>query len=273
MRWGRSTVGLVALSAALVVAATFGVVGVLVLVVDGGGGTAATAATAASAASAASAAGGCTASTPRLTVQGTGQASGTPDVLTAVFTFSTTAGTSADALTQNSAKVARALAALAGNGVAGRDVQTTALSLAPQYAYPHGVATLTGYQATETVSAALRHRARAGTAIDAVVGAAGDAAQITSLTFSFGDPAHVQDQARTSAVHLAVTHAQAMAAAAGRRLGAVCSLTDNTQQVSPLLNQDFAEALPASGQASVPLEAGTQVETDQVTLVYALAPR
>ncbi len=212
----------------------------------------------------------CAGSAPHLTVQGTGQGSGAPDVLTAVFGFSTTAGSSAAALAQNNDKVAQALQALAASGVGKADMQTTGLNLSAQYAYPHGVPTLTGYQATETISATLRHLSTDGSAIDAVVTATGDAAQVNSLSFSFGDPAAVQDKARTAAVHQAVAHAEAMAAAAGRTLGPVCSLTDDTQPTSPQLNQAFGAALPASGATSVPLEPGTQVETDQVTMVYAL---
>jgi uncharacterized protein len=216
---------------------------------------------------------GCGSDTPRLTVQGSGQASGTPDVMTAVFSFSTTAGTSAGALAQNNSQVAHALAALGAAGVAQRDLQTTALDLAPQYVYPHGVPTLTGYQASETLSATLRNVATAGSAIDAVVNATGDAAQIQSLTFSFGDPTTVQDEARADAVAQAKSHAEAMAASADRRLGALCSLTDDTQPISPLQNQGLDAALPASGASAVPLEPGTQVQTDQVTLVYALGRR
>jgi uncharacterized protein len=214
---------------------------------------------------------GCATSAPHLTVQGSGQGSGTPDVLTAVFGFSTTAGSSSAALSQNNAKVATALQALSTNGVASRDTQTTGLNLSAQYAYPHGVATLTGYQATETVSAALRHPSTEGAAIDAVVTATGNAAQIDSLTFSFANPGAVQDKARTAAVHQAVAHAQAMAAAAGRKLGPVCSLTDNTQPASPGSDQTLnGLALPSAGTAAVPLAPGTQLLSDQVTMVYAL---
>jgi uncharacterized protein len=214
---------------------------------------------------------GCATSAPHLTVQGSGQGSGTPDVLTAVFGFSTTAGSSSAALSQNNAKVATALQALSTNGVAPRDTQTTGLNLSAQYAYPHGVATLTGYQATETVSAALRHPSTEGAAIDAVVAATGNAAQIDSLTFSFANPGAVQDKARTAAVHQAVAHAQAMAAAAGRKLGPVCSLTDNTQPASPGADQSLnGPALPSAGTAAIPLAPGTQLESDQVTMVYAL---
>jgi uncharacterized protein len=216
---------------------------------------------------------GCNASTSRITVQGTGHATATPDVLNAVFGFSTTAGSSTAALSENNTKVTQALAALGFSGVASRDVQTTGLSLSPQYSFPHGVPVLTGYQVIDTVSATMRDVTKAGAAIDAVVGAADDAAQIDSLNFSFADPSKIQDEARAQAVHLAVAHAEAMAAAAGRRLGPVCSLTDNTQpqqQQPPYASSGFDQAAPTS---AVPVQPGTQLETDQVTLVYALVPR
>ena len=216
---------------------------------------------------------GCSSSQPRLTVQGTGQADGTPDVLTAVFGFSSTAPSATAALSQNNAEVNQALLALSGKGVAQSDVQTTGLTLAPQYAYPHGVPTRTGFAATNTVTATLRDAKTAGDAIDAVVNATGDAATINSLNFSFGNPAQVEDQARAHAVHQAVAHAGAMAAAAGRRLGPVCSLTDNTQPsvLQPYGTAGFAAANDQT--SAVPVEPGSQTETDQVTMVYALRSR
>ncbi len=214
---------------------------------------------------------GCGSSGPRLTVQGTGQASGTPDLLTAVFGFNSTAGTSAAALSQNNAEVNQALLALGGKGVAHADVQTTGLTLAPQYVYPKGVPTLTGYSVTNTVTAKLRDTKTAGDALDAVVNATGNAATINSLSFSFSDPTQVEDQARTKAVHQAVAHAGAMASAAGRKLGPVCSLTDNTQ---PALLTPGAAGLAYGAQSdaasSVPVEPGSQTQSDQVTMVYAL---
>jgi uncharacterized protein len=215
---------------------------------------------------------GCGGGSPMLTVQGTGQASGTPDVLDAVFSFSTSAGSSAAALSQNNGEVGQAITALTGAGVAKRDLQTTALNLSPQYVFPHGVPKLTGYQASETLSATLRETATAGTALDAVVNATGNAAQIQSLTFSFGDPTKVQDAARTDAVAQAKSHAEAMAASADRRLGTLCSLTDNTQPPTLLQGQGF-DAAGTNAAAAIPLEPGTQMQSDQVTMVYALRQR
>jgi uncharacterized protein len=246
----------------------------LVAVVLAGAGTAAGLALTAGAATPAPVPSGCGSSAPRLTVQGTGQASAPPDVLTAVFGFSTTADASTAALSDNNAEVNQALLALAGNEVAKRDVQTTGLTLQAQYAYPKGVPTLTGYQVVNTVTATLRNAKTAGAAIDAVVNATGNAAQINSLTFSFSDPARVEDEARADAVRQAVTHATTMADAAGRRLGPVCSLTDNTQP--PTFGQQLAAGASFSSNApssSVPVEPGSQVQTDQVTIVYALVAR
>jgi uncharacterized protein len=216
---------------------------------------------------------GCDSSQPRLTVQGTGQAHGTPDVLTAVFGFSASAPSATAALSQNNADVNQVLLALSGKGVAQSDVQTTGLTLAPQYVYHDGVPTRTGFAATNTVTATLRDVTAAGDAIDAVVNAAGDAATINSLTFSFGNPAQVEDEARSHAVHQAVAHAAAMAEAAGRRLGPVCSLTDNTPP-SVLEPYGAAGIAAATNQAAaVPVEPGSQTESDQVTMVYALERR
>jgi len=161
--------------------------------------------------------------------------------------------------------------------VAKKDVQTTNLTLQAQYAFPKTGPVVTGYQVSNTVTATLRHTASAGGAIDALVGATNNAAQINSLTYSFSNPAEVEDRARASAVRQAVAHAGAMAAAAGRRLGPVCSLTDNTAPSVFFGNQVELGAVPTAGAtssgSSVPVEAGTQSETDQVTLVYAVRSR
>jgi len=217
----------------------------------------------------------CNSSTPKLTVQGTGEATRTPDVLIAVLAVNVTAPTAQAALSQDNDKALAVVAALAGGGVARRDIQTTGLSLQPQYSYPKGVQTVTGYQVSNTVTATVNQNPQAGATIDAVVAAGGNEVTINSLSYSFRHPQVVEDIARTSAVHQAVSHAKAMALASGRRLGPVCSLTDQTQSPLPY---EFGGALPlaagsvnsATAAAPVPLEAGSQSESDQVTMVYAL---
>jgi uncharacterized protein YggE len=250
---GRTVVTVAAVGALLIGSAALG------LAVTNNGGTA-------------SAAPSCGTGHSKVTVVGTGKQTAVPDVLNAVMTVNATAASAAAALSQDGDKVTAAVTALTQSSTARRDIQTTGLTLQPQYAYPKGVPTVTGYQVTSTLTATLRHTATAGTAIDAVVGAAGNAVDITSLTFSFDHPGVVEDSARASAVRQAVSHARAMAQAAGRHLGPLCSLTDTTpssEVPQPTLNQSFAAA-GADAAAAVPLEPGTQSESDQVTLVFTL---
>jgi uncharacterized protein YggE len=216
----------------------------------------------------------CSGTTPKLTVQGTGSASGTPNVLTLVLQVTTTAGSATAALSQNNTKVDGTVLALLAGGATKKDIQTSGLSVNPQYSYPKGIQTITGYQVANTVTATLHDVAKSGAAIDDVVNAAGNAAQINSLTFSFNNESAVQDEARSSAVHQAVSHAHAMAQAAGERLGAICSLTDNTNTSPP--EPEIFGSVPTATSAgslaspSVPIESGSSTETDQVTVVYAL---
>jgi hypothetical protein len=215
----------------------------------------------------------CGATTPKLTVQGTGQATVTPDLLTVSVEVDASAASAAAALASDDRTASGAVAAFESGGVSGRDVQTSGLSLQPQYAFPNGVPMLTGYQVANSVTATIHRVSSAGSVIDGVVGSAGDALKINSISFSVADPAAVEDQARARAVAQAVTHAETMAAAAGRELGPVCSLTDETQL--PLEGQDTLQSgadQAAAPAATVPIESGSQIESAQISLTYSLEP-
>jgi uncharacterized protein YggE len=212
----------------------------------------------------------CGPTTPKLTVHGSGQATATPDLLTVVVQVAVTEPTATTALAADNTKAAAVVAAFEGGGARAQDIQTSGLSLQPQYSYPKGVPTLTGYQVVNAVTATLHDIAQSGAVIDAVVGAGGNAAQIESLTFSTRDPSAVEAQARARATTQAVTYARALARAAGRSLGPVCSLNDQSQvsaSENALAGAPFASsaALP-----NVPIESGSQTQTAQVALVYAL---
>ena len=214
----------------------------------------------------------CGAGTPKLTVQGTGQATGTPDLLTIVVQVDTTGPSATAALAADNQEASGVVAAFTTGGVAQKDIQTSGLSLQPQYAYPKGIPTLTGYQVTNSITATLRDIAKAGTTIDGVVGVAGNAVQIESIGFSSSNPSVIEDQARARAATQAVLRAKSLAKGAGSSLGPVCSVTDQTQITNSSTNVGFASASPASGDVAVPIESGSQTQSAQVSLVYALEP-
>jgi uncharacterized protein YggE len=216
----------------------------------------------------ASASPACASSAPKLTVQGTGNASASPDVLTVAVDIDVTDPNAQASLVDDNSKAAAVIAALKGGGVTSKDIQTSNVTIQPNY---NLTGTITGYQMTNTLTAELRNFSTAGSVIDAVTAAAGNAARIDSLTFSIQDPRPVEDRARNDAVRQAVSHARSMAGAAGERLGPVCSLTDDSSSYYGVASS-LPSARAAVGNAPVPLQAGTQQESAQITLVYALVP-
>lgn len=211
----------------------------------------------------------CSPNSAKLTVQGTGVATGTPDTLTVDITISTTGATAQAALASNNTAAVAVIAAFAAGGVTKQNIQTTGLSVQPNYTFKNGTEVLTGYGVNNTVTAMITNLASAGSVIDAVSGAGGNAGQISSATFSIKDTRNLEDRARTDAVHQAVSHAQTMAASASERLGPVCSLTDTTPISQP--SPGFNSAAGTSAQSSaVPLEVGSQQASAQATIVYSL---
>lgn len=243
-----------------------GAAGIVVALVTGGTALA-LAGTGSSTAAAASDGAACSGSAAKLTVQGTGVASGTPNLLTVSVGIDVTDPSAQASLADDDSKASAVTAALKQGGILDKDVQTTNLQVEPRYG-SHGA--ITGYEVTNTLTAKLRDFSSAGSVIDALASAAGNAVRVNSLTFSMEDPRGIEDQARTDAVRQAVSHARSMAQAAGERLGPVCSLSDNSPlgYLSP--DQTFNAASGAATSTQLPVEPGTQQASAQVTIVYSL---
>ncbi len=224
------------------------------------------------AATATSGAAACGRSAPKLTVHGTGQASGTPNLLTIQFQIGVTRASAETALAVDNSKTARVMADLVQGGVRRDDIQTTGLTIQPNYVYPNGVQRLAGYAVTNSITALVRDLGRAGATIDAIAQAGGNATVINGLTFSVADGRAIDSAARVDAVDQAVARARAMAHAAGERLGPVCTLTDESPVQVPV---SVFGPIPTASRAAapfapVPLAAGTEQATATVTVVYAL---
>jgi len=214
----------------------------------------------------------CGPTAPTLSVVGTGQATVSPDLLTVVVSVDAGGPSAAAALATDNAEAAGALTTLEKGGVQAKDIATSSLSLQPQYVYSKGVPTVTGYEVDNTVTATLGDISKAGAVIDTVVGSAGNALRIESIGFSSADPSVGQDRARARAASQAEAHARALAGAAGRSLGPVCTLTDRSATPEPDDDQLAAPSAGTANAAEVPISAGQQTQTAQVSLVYALEP-
>src|SRR5262249_51549249 len=106
-----------------------------------------------------------------ITVTGNGTASGTPDELQLSLEASATPATVGDALDQGSQAMTKIKGALTKDGVADADLQTTDMSVQPQYNQQSSV---TGYDVSESLTAELHGLDKAGQEISDAVHAGGN---------------------------------------------------------------------------------------------------
>jgi uncharacterized protein YggE len=201
------------------------------------------------------------ATTPRtITVHGTGIVETVPT--SAVFSFgvSATGNTATAALAADSARMNKVIAALRRKGIAEADIQTSSISLAPNQS-PRGDKIL-NYTATNSVTARIRGIAKAGPVIDAAVQAGAN--QITGPSLTPTDQRLLSRRALNAAVADARARAQVIAGATRVSLGAVRSVSEDSN--SPLPVGAFA----ADKASSTPVAAGTVQTQADVTVTFAI---
>jgi uncharacterized protein YggE len=117
----------------------------------------------------------------------------------------------------------------------------------------------------------VRDLAKAGATLSAAVDAGGNAVRVDSVGFALEDTSRLVSRARKGAVEDARAKAEQYAAAAGRSVGEVQSISEVVTSPTPqYLDQRFAYPT-AEALAAVPLQAGSQDVSVQVTVVYALS--
>jgi uncharacterized protein len=199
--------------------------------------------------------------TNTITVSGNGSVTTIPDRASFSFTVETRAATAVAALAQNATETRAVIAAVKGAGVADEDVQTAQVSLSPQTS--NDGRTVTGYVASNTITAKIRDLTKAGRVIDAAVGAG--ATGVSGPSLFRGDTDALYRDALKAAVADARAKATALAAAANETLGHVQSIVEGGSSVP----------LPvAAGKVDVggtPIEPGTTEIDASVTVTFTAA--
>ena len=201
----------------------------------------------------------------RITVTGTGNVTGTPNQLILSMGVQVNGSSVGSALASANDAVRRVTAALRADGVAAKDIQTSGLSIWPNY--PDNSQTPNGYGVSESLTATLNSLSAAGTQIDAAVHAGGNAATVSGISLNLTDTSTLLAQARASAVADAKAKAAQYAKALGEPLGPVLSITDQAPtQPNPVYAADSA----AAPKSSVPISPGTQQLSVSITVVFAV---
>ncbi len=199
-----------------------------------------------------------------VTVTGEATVAVAPDAAMIRIGVSSQDKTAREASDANAKQMTAVLAAIKGNNIAERDIQTSRLSLQPQYdPNKSGTARLTGFQATNQVTVRIRDIGKLAAVLDSAIGAGAN--EMSGIEFIVSEQSKLLDRARDDAIVDAHRKAELYAKAAGAKLGHVVAISEegSAPQQRPM------QALRAG---AVPISPGEQTLTAVVTVSYELTP-
>src|SRR5215470_10248657 len=180
-----------------------------------------------------------------LSVVGTGVITTKPDTALVSAGVTSQAANASQAMSANADAMTKVIDALKAQGLDAKDLQTDTVSLDPRFD-DQGVS-IVGYTASNSVSATVRDITATGPVIDAAVAAGANT--ISGPTLTRDDSDKLYRDALEEAVAQARLKATALARASGKTLGDIRSVSEGTEEVTPLAS--FAAAKDA---APTPIE-------------------
>jgi uncharacterized protein YggE len=154
------------------------------------------------------------------------------------------------------------------SGIEPKDIQTTNFSIEPRYEDRDDgkPAKLVGYHVTNSVYITVRDIKKLGEVLDKVVSLGANS--IGGITFGLANREVVEMEARKLAMQDAIAKAKLYAEAAGAELGPVMTISESGGY-QPYYEKRVAAA-PMAAQAPVPIEAGTEQVSMQVSVTWEL---
>jgi len=219
---------------------------------------------------AASAQDSASAHTTQLTVTAEAEARAVPDIARLSTGVVTQAADAGSALRANAREMDQVMAALKAVGIQERDIQTSGISLYPQYRHARNeTPSINGYQAHNTVSVTVREIARLGEVVDALV--ASGANQIDGPHFALDAPEPVLNRARVAALANARTRATLYADALGVPVKRIISIHEGGG-APPIGLRMMASAQMDGAETSftTPIAPGESTLRARVTVVFEL---
>jgi uncharacterized protein len=168
---------------------------------------------------------GQTISGTRLDISATGEVSRVPDIANISAGVMTRSASATAAIADNAVRMERVRAALKRAGIADRDIQTSNISLNPEYRYQDNQPPqLTGYTASNQVNVRFRDIRNTGRILDALV--AQGANQINGPSLTIDKPEAALDEARVKAIAAGRARAELYARALGMRIVRLLSVSE-----------------------------------------------
>ena len=201
---------------------------------------------------------------PAISVTGEASVSVPPDLAQVDGGVSSDAKSAREASEANNAAMGKVLLALKAAGVEEKDVQTSRLSLQPQYAPNRsGPSPVVGYRASNRVTIRVRDVTKVAGVIDTLVGAGAN--EIGGINFMVSQASKLLDEAREKAIADARRKAEIYARAAGVTLGAPLSISEEGH-VTPGPYRKMAAGMAASA----PIAQGEETLSVTVNVSWAI---
>ncbi len=202
---------------------------------------------------------------PAISVTGEASVSVPPDLAAVDAGVASDAKTAREASEENNAAMAKVLAALKAANIDAKDIQTSRLSLQPQYAPNRaGPSSIVGYRASNRVTVRIRDVNKVAGVIDTLVGAGAN--DIGNISFEVSQASKLLDEAREKAVADARRKAEIYAKAAGMTLGAPLSISEDGAP-QPVFRAKMAAPLAA---APTPIAQGEETLSISVSVTWAI---
>ena len=201
-----------------------------------------------------------------VTVNGTGEVKATPDIAILQLGVESRGSTSEEARSANAKAINATVEAVKGLGVAQEDVQTSNMYLRPTYGDLGGV---TGYRMNVDLEITVRDISKAGQVVDAAIGSGSNT--LNRFSYAVSNESELYGQALEAAVKSARLTAEKLAAADGRTVGKMLSVTEYGSGVTVKANPETAGAnrTPAYD-SSTTVMAGTDIISARVEVVFEL---
>lgn len=201
-----------------------------------------------------------------LSVSASADAKRVPDVATISTGVVTQALDANAAMRANAVQMDKVMKAIRTAGIAERDIQTSGISLNPEYKYvENSPPTITGYQASNTVSVKVRDLGKLGKVLDTLV--AQGANQVNGPSFEVDKPDGAYDEARVGALKKAQARAQTYADALGLKVRRIVSISEGGASFPrpiPMARAMAADAVMSKETSVAPGETTLSVSLDVV---------
>jgi hypothetical protein len=204
----------------------------------------------------------------RLDVVAVGEVTRVPDDARISAGVITQAPTATEALRLNATRMSAVRDALRRAGIADRDIQTSTISLQPDYQYAENQPPrLNGYRAANEVSIRFRDIAQTGRILDTLVAQGSN--QINGPMLEIDRPEEALDEARTAALANARARAELYARALGMRVRRVVSVSEAGMPGIPR-PQEMAMLRNSAGRDAANIDPGEQRVGVSLTVSFEL---